>query len=94
MQTLGGERNTALSRNCEQYSVSGGDAQVGRWCPLRLQRTQMSERDGLVNFVGICRVDVCLEGIGKPMEGLVSDIVTSSYQDILLLPSVRIYEYN
>lgn len=39
----------------------------------------MFERDGLVNFVGICRVDVCLEGIGKLMEGLVSDIVISFY---------------
>lgn len=35
---------------------------------------QVFECDGLVNLVGIYGVDVCLEGIGKPLKGLVSDV--------------------
>lgn len=65
---LGGQRSMVLRTMRAQ-----GDGHVGRWCPLKLLRRQVSECDRLVNLVGVYGVDVCLKGTGKPLQGLVSD---------------------
>lgn len=61
-QTFGGKRNTVLLRNYEKSSVAG---EMMGGASIKAAEEQVSEGDGLVNFVGMYGVDIVLRALGS-----------------------------